>query len=167
MRYRREVRGHGVDLRGLDAGLKCCVFRGGVREAPSPCLSFLNERGKAGGTQCVVVLWGHVLSISKDRASGTTMESGWCSGECRLCEAERTQDVWIADTRGDMRSCHEKIQGVCVHNDAFRCNNPQLNTPTHPSTVLGDGRDPVCPPACICLQSNLDQYSLNLTKSHS
>lgn len=126
MRYRREVRGHGVDLRGLDAGLKCCVFRGGVREAPSPCLSFLNERGKAGGTQCVVVLWGHVLSISEDRASGTRMESGWCSGECRLCEAERTQDVWIADTRGDMRSCHEKIQGVCVHNDAFRCNNPQL-----------------------------------------
>lgn len=87
------------------------------------CLSFLNETGKAGGTQCVVVLQGHVLSISEERASGTRTGSGWCSEESRLCEAERTQDIWIADTRGDMRSCHEKIQGVCLHNDAFRCHN--------------------------------------------
>lgn len=59
----------------------------------------LNERGKAGGTQCVVVLRGHVVSISEDRASGTRMESGWCRGECRLCEVERMQDVWISDMR--------------------------------------------------------------------
>lgn len=123
MRYRREVRGRGVDLRSLDAGLKCCVFGGVVQGAPLHCLSFLNKTGKAGGTQCVVVLQGHVLSISEERASGTRTESGWCSGESRLCEAERTQDVWIADTRGDMRSRHEKIQGVCLHNDAFRCHN--------------------------------------------
>lgn len=41
-----------------------------------------------------------MLSISEERASGTRMESGWCSRESRLCEAERTQDIWIADTQG-------------------------------------------------------------------
>lgn len=65
-----------------------------------PCLSFLNETGKAGGTQCVVVVQGHVLSISNKSVSGTGTESGLCSRESRLCEAERTQDVWIADTQG-------------------------------------------------------------------
>lgn len=137
-----------------------CVFRGGgggLGGLPRFASLSLNEWGKAGGTQRVVALRGHVLSISEDRASGTRMESGWCSGaECRLCEAERMQDVWIADTRGDTRVGREKIQRVCVHNDAFRCNKPEpyiQYSQRHPVTVQRQDRDPVHP-ACICLQSN-------------
>ena len=73
---RRKGVGLGVDLKGLDGGLECVAGEGVL------FLSFLNEKSAraVGGTQCVVVLWGHVVCISEDRVSGTSTESGWCTG---------------------------------------------------------------------------------------
>ncbi len=72
--------GRRVDLKGLDGGLKCVAGRGLPRSRSRPL--FLNEKSAraAGGTQCVVVLSGHVVCISEDRVSGTSIESGWCTG---------------------------------------------------------------------------------------
>lgn len=68
--------GRRVDLKGLDGGFGVCCRGGGSLPL------FLNEKSAraAGGTQCVVVLWGHVVCISEDRVSGTRIESGWCRG---------------------------------------------------------------------------------------
>lgn len=73
--------GRRVDLKGLDGGLE--GGRGGLPRSRSRSLPLLlNEKSvrAAGGTQSVVVLWGHVVCISEDRVSGTRMESGWCRG---------------------------------------------------------------------------------------
>lgn len=43
-----------------------------------PLLLHEKSTRAAGGTQCVAVFLDHVVCVSEERASGTSMESRWC-----------------------------------------------------------------------------------------
>lgn len=77
----------------------CC--RGGGSSVLAPFPSFLNEKSAraAGGTQSAAVLEGHVVCISEDRVSGTSMESGWFRGSlgCVRLRGYRTFGFQISE----------------------------------------------------------------------
>ena len=82
---------------------------------------FLHEKSAraAGGTQCVVVLYGHVVCISGDRVSGTRIESGWCKWSLGCMRLRGYRTFGFSDMGENMRFQSEKDQDICIF--VLRC----------------------------------------------